>query len=122
MSFAISERKYLKAETEFAKELLKEIERLAKLVIETSHRAKSFCMAMGGISFGCEWEEYDDDSSEAWSMNENIDPYELKDENSFALELDKLISNYNDKFGLTGYPMRIDMDNVTGELVTVTDW
>jgi hypothetical protein len=120
--FKARERAYLKAESAFEEALLKEVERLAIRVIETSHRAKSFCMAMGSASFGCQWEEYDDDPSESWEMDENLDPYELKAENSFAAELDKLISEYNDKFKLTGCPMKIDRDHVTGQLVTVTDW
>jgi hypothetical protein len=120
--FKARERAYLKAESAFEEALLKEIERLAKRVIETSHRAKSFCMAMGSISFGCQWEEYDDDPSESWEMDENLDPYELKGENSYALELDSLISKYNDKFKLTGCPMIIRRDNVTGELITNCDW
>lgn len=123
MNFAIAERKYLKAESEFEKELMREIERLAKGVIETHPKAKSFCMAMGSASFGCEWAEADDvDPTDIWERKENLDPEELSDGNQYAVDLNELLSKYDRKFCITGYPMRIIRDKVSGELVTLTDW
>lgn len=124
MSFKAVERKYAKAETEFEAELLKEVERLAKAVIDTNPtKVKSFCMGMGSASFGCEWVETDDeDPMDSWECSENLEPEELSESNAYADELQKLLSKYNNKFCITGYPMRIIRDNVTGELLTQTDW
>ena len=123
MSFAIAERKYAKAETEFDAELLKEVERLARGVIESHPWAKSFCMAMGVASFGCKWVETDEeDPTDTWERDENLDPEELSDGNSFAEDLHSLLQKYDRKFCITGTPMRIIRDNVSGELVTLTDW
>lgn len=33
-----------------------------------------------------------------------------------------MFEKYNDKFTLTGCPMKIDRDMVTGELLTIADW
>ena len=121
--FKQSERVYQSAETMFEKALLNEIERLAKMVITTIPKAKSFCMAMGSASFHCEWREWEDgDESDYWDRDEHMDAYELKDGNSYAEDLDDLLRKYDNKFNLTGCPMKIDRDNVTGELVTVRDW
>lgn len=124
MSFAIAERKYTKAESEFESELLKEVERLAKLVIDTNPiKIKSFCMAMGSASFGCEWAEVDDvDPTDIWERKENLDPEELSDGNQYAVDLNELLSKYDRKFCITGTPMRIIRDNVSGELITLKDW
>lgn len=121
--FKESEKVYEAAETMFEKALLAEIERLAKLVIDTIPKVKSFCMAMGSASFYCEWEEFEEeDPTDTWKCTEHCDPYELKDGNQFAEDLNDLFEKYNDKFRLTGCPMKIDRDNLTGELITVTDW
>ena len=100
-----------------------EIERLAKAVIESHPNVKSFCMAMGCASFYCEWEEFEEeDPKDTWKCTEHCDTYELKDGNQFAEDLNDLFEKYNDKFQLTGWPMKIDRDHVTGELITATDW
>lgn len=123
MNFKTAEQNYIKAENAFEAELLKEVERLAKAVIESHPKAKSFCMAMGSASFGCEWVEVDDEGpTDTWERDENLDPQELSDGNSFATDLDSLLEKYDRKFCLTGYPMRIVRDNVSGELLTQTDW
>lgn len=121
--FKQSERVYQSAETMFETALMKEIERLAKMVITTIPKAKSFCMAMGSISFHCEWREWEEgDESDYWECDEHLDPCELAEDNCYAQDLDDLIGKYNDKFKLTGNPMQINRDHVTGELITTTDW
>ena len=123
MNFKIAEKVYQVAESKFEAELLKEVERLAKAVIESHPKAKSFCMAMGSASFGCKWVEVDDDDpTDTWERDDNLDAEDLSDGNSFAADLDSLLGKYDRKFCLTGYPMRIVRDNVSGELLTQTDW
>ena len=123
MNFKAAERDYTKAETEFETALLKEVERLAKAVIESSDKAKSFCMAMGSASFHCVWTETDDfDPEESWECEDNLEPEHLTDGNQYAVDLDDLLTKYDRKFCLTGTPMKIIRDNVTGELLTQTDW
>lgn len=121
--FKQSELVYESAETMFEKALFREIERLAKGVIESIPKVKSFCMAMGSASFYAEWLDNDDeDPTDTWERSEHLDSYELTDGNQFATDLDDLFRKYNDRFKLTGWPMRIDRDNVSGELVTIADW
>lgn len=121
--FKQSERVYESAEKMFSAALRKEIERLAKRVIETIPKAKSFCMAMGSASFHCEWREWEDgDESDYWDMDENLNPDELSDGNSYAADLDNLLGKYERTFCMTGYPMMIRRDNVTGELITTSEW
>lgn len=121
--FKQSEAVYSKAETMFEKALLLEIERLAKAVIDSIPKVKSFCMAMGSASFYAEWLEYDeDDPTDSWKRSEHLDAYDLTDGNQFAIDLDDLFRKYNDRFKVKGWPMRIDRDSVTGELFTITDW
>jgi hypothetical protein len=123
MSFKIAEKVYQEADSKFEGELLKEVERLAKAVIESHPKAKSFCMAMGSASFGCEWVEVDDeDPTDTWERQDNLIPHELADGNSFATDLASLLNKYDRKFCLTGCPMRIVRDNVSGELLTQQDW
>lgn len=116
--FKDSERAFEAHEEAFEKLLLAEIERLAKAVIGSYPRAKSFCMAMGTASFHCEWAETD--GEDTYECDQYFDPHEIQ--NDFAIELDKLLEKWNDKFHLTGCPMRIDRDHVTRELVTTIDW
>lgn len=113
---------YTNARAEFTKWLVSEVERLAKLVIEYEPRAKSFCMAMGCVSFHCKWEECDElDQSDVWERDENLEPHELE-QNSHALELSELFSRWDRELCISGIPMKINLDNVTGILETVTDW
>lgn len=120
MSFKVQERTFIIAESVFLGQLLVEIERLAKLVIQTDSKAKGFCMAMGTAFFNCEWVEIEDD--EKWEMSENLDPEELADCNCYAADLAEIFDKWGDIFCLTGHPLRITMDPVTGELVAATDW
>lgn len=125
LNFHNQQEKFKKAEAEFSGQLLKEIERLAYLVIQSHPWAESFCMAMGSASFGCKWTEFDEhDPSDTWECEENLDPCELMENvniaNSYAGELDGLLGLWDHKFCLTGYPMHIKM--VDGKLKTLTDW
>lgn len=120
------ESKFIKAKEAFSAFLLIEIERLAKGVIDTHPWAESFCMAMGCASFHCKWEEKDDfDPTDIWERDENLEPSELAKGimgNSYAFDLDNLLTKWDREFCLTGCPMRITKDCVTGKLVTVNDW
>lgn len=123
MSFKTAETAYQKAESKFEDELLKEVERLARAVIESHPKAKSFVMGMGHAFFGCEWTEVDDnDPTDTWERDDNLDPEDLADGNSFAEDLVQLLDKYNRKFCLTGCPMKITRDAITGELVNSADW
>lgn len=115
------EIEFQKAKDLFSVWLLSEVDRLAKSVVQTHPWAESFCMAMGSASFHCVWQESDeDDPSDTWERNEHLLPDELS--GSCAAELDKLLEKWNDEFCLTGYPMRIIKDSVTGEPTTLKDW
>lgn len=110
------------AQTKFTNWLVSEVERLAKVVIDTHPQAISFCMAMGSASFYCEWEECDDhDPTDVWQRSEHINPGDIV-ENSYAAELDDLLSKWDNQLCITGVPMRITRDNVTGKLIVDTDW
>jgi hypothetical protein len=124
--FKQAESVYKTSEEMFSQALILEVERLARGAINSHPWAKSFCMAMGSASFGCEWVD-DTDPEDIWEHDENLDIYELMYEqgsptNSFVIDLNDLLQKYNDTFKITGYPMRIIRDNVTSELVTLTDW
>lgn len=120
------EATFQKAKEVFEAYLLSEIERLAKGVIDTHPWAESFCMAMGSASFHCKWEEKDDfDPTDIWDRDDQLSPLELSKGimgNSFAFDLDNLLSKWDREFCLTGHPMRITKDFVTGKLVTINDW
>ena len=119
LAFHKQEQKFKKAESEFSDQLIKEVERLAYLVIQSHPWAESFCMAMGCASFGCKWVEIDDwDPDDSWERDENLNPDELSGEH--AKELAELLDLWDNKFSITGYPMMIKI--VDGELKTVTDW
>lgn len=119
-AFKRAELKYDKAESEFQKVLIDHVETLARVVLHSDPRAKSFCMAMGSASFYCEYRHPDcDDDDDMWIVKDHLDPEELKTPEGD--ELQRILDKYTN-FNLTGYPMRIDRDPVTGLLVTVNDW
>lgn len=120
MSFKVFEKAFERSQGVFYNQIITEIERLARMVIQTEEKAKAFTMAMGTAFFCCEWVTIED--GEEWEHDETLEPCELADGNCYAQDLADLFEKWGEMFRLTGHPMRITIDHVTGELVTVSDW
>lgn len=101
------------------------IEWQARAVLEASpDTVKSFCMAMGSASFNVVWSE-DWEEEELVEFDENLDPWEMAERghgNAHTEALAKILNDYDRALCLTGSPMRITRDHVTGELITANDW
>jgi hypothetical protein len=101
-----------------------EIEKEAKAAIKTSpETVKSFCMAMGAASFKVVWIE--DWDGEPMPRDENISPGKFAEyghKNPHADNVAKLLDEYDSMLRLTGWPMLIKSDLVSGELITLNDW
>lgn len=118
--FEVSEKLFEISMTTFEKQLMTQIEYLAKLVIGTNERAKSFTMGMGSASFHCQWTEVE--GGDSWSMDDHLSPDEIASENCYAKQIDQILMKWDDVFRLTGNPLKITIDPVSGEIVTTTDW
>ena len=80
-----------------------EVEARAKIIMEQNPELTCFIMAMGTWCF--------------WEGDEH-----LENESELVKGLDDFILEFNSQLYLTGYPIRIDRDNVSKELVTINDW
>lgn len=106
------------------KAVVTEIEKEAKAAIKASpETVKSFCMAMGTAHFKVVWcEDWD---GEPVPRDENIDPGEFAQyghKNPHADNIAKLLDEYNSMLRITGWPMLIQRDQVSGKLTTLNDW
>ena len=103
---------------------IKEIEKEAKAAIKASpDTIKSFCMAMGTAHFKVVWTE--DWDGEPMPRDENLGPGEFAEyghKSPHADNIAKLLDEYNSMLRLTGWPLMIKRDDVTGELITLNDW
>lgn len=110
-----AEELFEKAESEFQQAVMSEIERLARLVITEDPKITGFCMAMGSVSFSREYTEYEnEDDTEGWSINDDPDPYELDNVNAQAIN--DILNKWDSKLRITGCPLRLTIDHVTGEI------
>ena len=92
----------------------------AKAAMGADSTIQSFCMAMGSASFHVVRIERDEDG-ESWTTDEHLDPDELP-ENVGAQNVGQILYQLNGDLCLTGWPMRITRDHVTGEFITANDW
>lgn len=83
---------------------------------------KSFCMAMGSVSFYCEWMEDLDGDGEYIQLDGHLDPHELPN-NPHAANITHILDELNSQLYLTGMALKITRDHVVqGEFVIQTDW
>lgn len=122
-SFARIMARIDKALAKATQNALEEIEKEARKAIDASpEKVKSFCMAMGTASFNVVWVE--DWDGEPMPRDEDIHPSEFPKyghTNAHALNIAKLLDEYNGMLRLTGYPMMIRRDNA-GNLIMLRDW
>ncbi|MDX9668730.1 hypothetical protein [Pseudomonas sp. P8_250] len=101
-----------------------EIEKEAKAAIKASpETVKSFCMATGTAQFKVVW--IDNREGEPVPRDKDISPGEFAKYghvNPHADNVAKLLDEYNGMLCITGWPMLIKTDLVSGELTTLNDW
>jgi hypothetical protein len=99
------------------------VEQLAKEAINNSV-LDGFTMAMGSACFWYKGKSisWDDNIISEWEIIGDEEIETQIDISDIIKPTFDLIHEFNDRLYLTGWPLKINIDNVSKELISITDW